>query len=47
VPKVDAFSLKAIGNATGLSLAGCSRIRASAKVLHLRLVEALLALVKA
>lgn len=28
VPKLDAFSLKEIGKATGLSLAACSRIRA-------------------
>ena len=26
-PKLDAFSLKEIGKATGLSLAACSRIR--------------------
>jgi hypothetical protein len=31
-PKLDAFSLKAIAAATGLSLAACSRIRAGAKV---------------
>ncbi len=34
VPKLDAFSLKEIGKATGLSLAACSRIRAGAKVPH-------------
>jgi len=33
-PKLDAFSLKEIGKATGLSLAACSRIRAGAKVPH-------------
>jgi hypothetical protein len=30
-PKLDGFSLKEIGNATGLSLAACSRVRAGAK----------------
>ncbi|MFZ0573704.1 MAG: hypothetical protein WAM02_03345 [Candidatus Cybelea sp.] len=44
-PKLDAFSLKEIGHATGLSLAACSRIRAGATVPHLRHWEALLALV--
>ena len=34
VPKLDAFALKAIGEATGLSLAACSRIRAGARVIH-------------
>jgi hypothetical protein len=33
-PKLDAFSLKEIGTATGLSLAACSRIRAGAKMPH-------------
>ena len=47
VPKLDAFSLKEIGKATGLSLAACSRIRAGAKIPHPRHWEALLALVKA
>jgi hypothetical protein len=47
VPKLDAFSLKEIGKATGLSLAACSRIRACAKVPHPRHWEALLALVEA
>jgi hypothetical protein len=46
VPKLDAFSLKAIGKATGLSLAGCSRIMAGAKVPHPRHWEALLDLVE-
>jgi CRISPR-associated endonuclease Cas1 len=36
VPKLDGFSLKEIGKATGLSLAACSRIRAGAKVPHPR-----------
>jgi CRISPR-associated endonuclease Cas1 len=40
-PKLDAFSLKDIGKATGLSLAACSRIRAGAKVPHPRHWEAL------
>ena len=47
VPKLDGFSLKEIGKATGLSLAACSRIRAGAKVPHPRHWEGLLALVKA
>jgi hypothetical protein len=46
-PKLDAFSLKEIGNATGLSLAACSRIRAGAKVPHPRHWDRLLALVEA
>ena len=33
-PNLDAFSLKEIGKATGLSLAACLRIRAGAKVPH-------------
>jgi hypothetical protein len=33
-PKLDGFSLKEIADATGLLLAACSRIRASAKVPH-------------
>jgi hypothetical protein len=44
-PKLDAFSLKEIGTATGLSLAACSRIRAGAKMPHPRHWDALLALV--
>jgi hypothetical protein len=35
-PKLDAFTLKEIAIATGLSLAACSRIRAGAKVPHPR-----------
>ncbi len=46
VPKLDPFSLKEIGKATGLSLAACSRIRAGAKVPHPRHWDALLALVQ-
>jgi hypothetical protein len=45
-PRLDAFSLKEIGKATGLSLATCSRIRAGAKVPHPRHWEALLALIE-
>lgn len=40
-PKLDAFSLKEIAEATGLSLAACSRIRAGAKLPHPRHWEAL------
>jgi hypothetical protein len=40
-PKLDAFTLKEIAEATGLSLAACSRIRAGAKVPHPRHWEAL------
>jgi hypothetical protein len=39
--KLDAFSLKEIAGATGLSLAACSRIRAGAKVPHPRHWQAL------
>jgi hypothetical protein len=46
-PKLDGFSLKEIGKATGLSLAACSRIRAGAKVPHARHWDRLLALVEA
>jgi hypothetical protein len=46
-PKLDGFSLKEIGNATGLSLAACSRMRAGAKVPHPRHWDRLLALVEA
>ncbi|HVN69518.1 MAG TPA: CRISPR-associated endonuclease Cas1 [Candidatus Binatia bacterium] len=35
-PRLDAFSLKEIAAATGLSLAACSRIRSGAKVPHPR-----------
>jgi CRISPR-associated protein Cas1 len=45
VPKLDAFSLKEIGEATGLSLAACSRIRAGEKVPHARHWERLRELV--
>jgi hypothetical protein len=41
VPRLDRFSLKEIGKATGLSLAACSRIRAGAKVPHPRHWDAL------
>jgi hypothetical protein len=40
-PRLDAFSLKKIGKATGLSLTACSRIRAGARVPHPRHWEAL------
>ena len=45
-PKLDAFTLVEIAAATGLSLAACSRVRASARVPHPRHWAALLALVK-
>ncbi|MGC2633956.1 MAG: hypothetical protein WA215_07070 [Candidatus Cybelea sp.] len=45
VPKLDAFSLKKLAEATGLSLAACSRVRAGAKVPHARHWEALCELV--
>ncbi|MFY9718336.1 MAG: hypothetical protein WAK16_01720 [Candidatus Cybelea sp.] len=41
MPKLDAFSLKEIAEATCLSLAACSRIRAGAKVPHPRHWQAL------
>jgi CRISP-associated protein Cas1 len=44
-PRLDAFSLKKIAEATGLSLAACSRIRAGARVPHPSHWEALVALV--
>jgi hypothetical protein len=47
VPKLDAFTLREIGKATGLSLAACSRIRAGARVPHPRHWDGLLALVEA
>jgi hypothetical protein len=40
-PKLDGFSLKEMGKATGLSLAACSRIRSGTKVPHPRHWEAL------
>jgi hypothetical protein len=43
-PKLDAFSLKEIGDATGLSLTACSRIRAGSHTPHPRHWDALLAL---
>jgi hypothetical protein len=43
-PKLDAFTLAEIADATGLSLAACSRIRAGAKVPHPRHWNALLKL---
>ena len=45
--KLDAYSLKEIAAATGLSLAACSRIRAGLKIPHARHWDALLGLVKA
>ena len=45
VPKLDAFSLREIARATGLSLAACSRIRAGAKVPHPRHWDSFLVLV--
>jgi hypothetical protein len=47
VPRLDAFTLKEMGKATGLSLAACSRIRAGAKVPHPRHWDRFLALVEA
>ena len=44
-PRLDAFTLKEIAAATGLSLAACSRIRAGAKVPHPRHWEAMRRLV--
>ena len=41
-PKLDGFSLKEIGKATGLSLAACSRTRAGARVPHPRHSQALI-----
>jgi hypothetical protein len=39
--KLDAFSLREIADATGLSLAACSRIRAGVRVPHPRHWDAL------
>ncbi len=39
-PKLDAFPLSAIADATGLSLAACSRIRAGTRIPHPRHWEA-------
>jgi hypothetical protein len=44
LPKLDGFTLREIADATGLSLAACSRIRAGARVPHPRHWEALLAM---
>jgi len=44
VPKLDAFSLKEIGKATGLSLAASSRIRAGTRAPHPRHWHALMRL---
>lgn len=41
MPKLDAFSLKEIAEATGLSLAACSPIRAGARAPHPRHWDAL------
>jgi len=46
-PKLDAFSLNAIAQCVGLSLAACSRFRADSRVPHPRHWEALVALVRA
>jgi hypothetical protein len=45
-PKLDAFALKEIGKATGLSLAACSRIRARTRVPRRRHWDSLLAMVE-
>ncbi len=45
VPKLDRFSLRKMAEATGLSLAACSRIRAGTRVPHPRHWEAMFALV--
>ncbi len=45
-PRLDGFSLREIADATGLSLAACSRIRAGAKVPHPRHWAALRDLVR-
>ena len=46
VPKLDAFTLKEIGDATGLSLAACSRVRAGGRVPHPRHWDALQKLIE-
>jgi Immunity protein 50 len=43
--RLDAFSLKEISKATGLSLAACSRIRAGARLPHPRHFDALWSLI--
>jgi hypothetical protein len=45
-PKLDAFSLKDIAAATGLSLAACSRFRAGARTPHPRHWDAFLTLLQ-
>lgn len=45
-PKLDGFSLSAIAQATGLSLAACSRFRAGTRVPHRRHWPASVALAK-
>ena len=45
-PKLDAFSLAEIANATALSLAACSRFRAGTRTPHPRHWEAFLGLVQ-
>lgn len=46
LPKLDGFSLKEMADATGLSLAACSRYRTGARVPNPRHWEALRALVE-
>ncbi|MGA7284540.1 MAG: hypothetical protein WBW87_08385, partial [Candidatus Cybelea sp.] len=45
-PKLDAFTLREIADATGLSLAACSRLRAGSQAPHPRHWGALITLVK-
>lgn len=45
MPRLDAYPLNAIAEATGLSLAACSRIRAGLRVPHPRHWDAILVLV--
>ena len=45
-PRLDAFSLRQIAKATGLSLGACSRIRAGAKIPHPRHWDCLVALAR-
>jgi hypothetical protein len=46
LPKLDAFALAELANATGLSLAACSRFRAGARIPHPSHWAALLALIE-
>lgn len=46
LPKLDAFSLNELADATGLSLAACSRFRAGVRVPHPRHWEAFIALIQ-